>query len=629
MKVCQTCGTTYKDYIDFCFNDGDILVAMADDAPITEVPHDSFAVTPHVPEEATEAAPRIADPAMAEIDQLPVDDEEPTQHSAPVVGLDGEEDDEDRTVPRMASESEAPLDAFAHVERTDPTESDTPLGNEPPVRQPTSPSQAQTEPFVRAVPAATAVATPDLGEDEEPLGLDDFGGDDPEEDTPVLQEPVVVAPPPSASTDYDTANTLVPSDSMVSSVDGPVIAMTKADADRILEDEEPAPLGTGPTLAPSPPSTPPAPPPPPVPNSLGQTLPLNDGRTPPRPLSRGGLISGAPDGVGGIETKPLPRPSATPTIPSVTNLRPGEEEEEDDDTAVSGTGFVVLMGGAFIAGVAVVAMAVGIAALQWLSSSDVPPQEQVGLPTPSPAEPLPPPPKIELGPEDDDFDDEDAAALIEPAGVRPSPGIPPGALPATAGNPGGGSARESKSISVVESLNRPSDGTGQRPILFDSVPSNALVELEGHAPFRTPSEVRLNVGERYSYTMTFPGYDPVKSDFMVIRGSGVLKRTEKLIRTPTTVPKREGPIVFGPQGCRLRVDGTLMESEDIVGGTKIDESTGRPMVYLPFQLKGAVLPAKGKTYTLQVVSGDGTPPTCSDYGTMVIEYSGQASIVIK
>ncbi|MEM6925450.1 MAG: hypothetical protein AAF602_00875, partial [Myxococcota bacterium] len=367
--------------------------------------------------------------------------------------------------------------------------------------------------------------------------------------------------------------------------------------------------GGGPTLAPPPP-------PPPNPHSLGPTLPLHEVRptamnlTPPSGMTA--------ETSKGVETRPLsPRPSATPTLPAI-QLRPGGVEEPEPET--TGTGIFVIGLGAFVVGVAFVALLVVMSlALGWLGSGDDPSERRAALPERGPSDPLPPP-EFELPDDVDDVDEHDDA-------VEVADGV--GVLPPNPDGLQGSAARESSSISVVSSLSSATDGTGTRPVLFESEPSNAQVALEGQEPFRTPYEIRLNIGETYSYTMSYPGYDPVKNDFSVMAGSGLLRREEQLERTPTAVsPRREGPIMLGPTGCRLRVDGQLMRAEDIVGGTKIDKSTGRPALFLPFQLKGLVLGEPGSTHTFQVVSGVGTPPECAEYGQTSIEYTGQASIYL-
>lgn len=628
MKVCPMCGTAYRDYIDFCFNDGAVLEAMpADyDGPATEVPAASFATSDDEAVE-TAAVAAMVDPGLAEIDNLPVDDEEPTQHSDPVPT-------DDLTVPREPIEAassiesaptepfvrrpagvdEADFDphvpvlppgesaAFAHTERTETTAGGSADGewndSHTEVRAPIGDDVDATVATVVPAPAEPLLRAA-------PPDFDDIEPSD-DEDTPVLQEPVIAAAPPlpgpGAEFDSDAIQTVVPDGSLTTD-----------------ESHEPAPIGPGPTLAPAPP---------PVPNSLGQTLPIHEGRTPPQaggrpvPLSTTSATAHTAS-----HTAPVsPRPSATPTLPAVMLRGPEDDLPPPPPPTQAGpAGVWVVLAGAFAVGVAIVGLLVlgGVAVNLLTSSGDANVQEQAHLPPPAPNEPLPPVEVGDLGLEDDE-DDALVADDLEEPGSAPS-----GMLPGGEEDPAASKARESNSISVVTSLNRASDGTGQRPILFESVPPNALVLLEGHTPFRTPSEVRLNVGERYTYTMKYPGYDPVQSNFMVMRGSGVLRRTERLVRTPSAAPTREGPIVFGPQGCRLRVDGTLMESEDIVGGTKIDEATGRPSVYLPFQLRGRVLSGGERLYMFQVVADDNSPDGCEGYDPVAIRYRGQASIVLK
>ncbi|MEO0602948.1 MAG: hypothetical protein AAF211_16020 [Myxococcota bacterium] len=583
MKVCPICGDRYKDYIDFCFNDGAILTASAaafDEAGVGIFSNEAV--------EATESVSGVVDPGLVDIDN--VIDEEPTQRTDTV---DLEADD-DLTVPRLPNDG-SPDDGFTDPERTSPTESDTDPAMTPASPAPTVLSET-TDPSLLDAPIDF--------EDEEPAD---------DEDTPVLQEPVLAVTPPSGEpSDYENANTVVPADSLATDP-APLDDMSDEEVDRLLDpedDDEPAPIGGGgPTLAPTPP-------PPPIPHSLGPTLPLHEVRPTPMNLAPPSGMA-AEDAKGGVETRPIsPRPSATPTLPAI-QLRPGGGVEEPEPEA-TGTGIFVIGLGAFVVGVAFVALLVVMSvALGWLGSSDEGGERRAALPERGPSDPLPPP-EFEL-PEDVDEDPDEEIEVADGVGV----------LPPNPDGLQGSDARESSSISVVSSLSSATDGTGTRPVLFESEPSNAQVALEGQEPFRTPYEIRLNIGETYSYTMTYPGYDPVKNDFSVMAGSGLLRREERLERTPTAVsPRREGPIMLGPTGCRLRVDGQLMRAEDIVGGTKIDKSTGRPALFLPFQLKGLVLGEPGSTHTFQVVLGVGTPPECAEYGQNSIEYTGQASIFL-
>ncbi len=570
MKVCQTCGARYKDVIDFCFDDGQVLSAM------TEA-YDAVDVSPiftddDSPEEPTESGP-IADPGLVGVDDLAVD-EEPTQRT------DSVEVDDDLTVPRVPSHG----GDHASPERTSPTESDT------------DPALASSVPVASLV---TEVTDPSLL--EAPVTFEDESSDD--EDTPVLQEPVLAVVPPGANgpNEYETANTVVPSDSF----EGPRPHAEPLDDDDDVEslldpeddEDEPAPLsGGGPTLAPSPA---PQATPPPVPVGLGQkTLPLHEVRSQPA----------------AVETKPLrPRPSSTPTLPAI-QLRPAGPAEPEAETA-SGTGILVLGLGAFAVSAAFVLLlfVVAWATGSFSSGEAVADERRATLPERGPMDPIPPP-EFEL-PDDEGLDEGDEMAAEGES--DPVPRVQRA------------TARESKSITIVENLSGATDGTGTRPVLFESTPANARVELEGHDAFRTPYEIRLNIGETYRYTVSFPGYDPVRNEFSVMSGTSVLHRRENLDRTPTAVaPPREGPIVLGPTGCRLRVDGQLMRAEDIVGGTTIDEKTGRAALFLPFQLKGAVLGQDPGRHTFQVVPGVDTPTECGDYRERIIEYKGQASIFL-
>jgi len=584
MKVCQACGDTYKDSIDFCFNDGQVLMAMsaAFAEPITEIPTGSFD-DDGAPEEPTES---VSDPGLVDIDDLGID-EEPTQRTEPY-----EHDEDERTVPR--AEPDADGIGADPGERTAPTDSDT----DPVVDD--RPAPVATAPLTRPTPEPPPL--------EAPVGYDDDERSD-DEDTPVLQEPVLAVVPPTEHDEYETASTVIPGDSL-GEPDLPERGASATeqgdDEPRGITDFEDglAPFGGGPTLSPAPP---------PVPNSLGATLPLHESASPPAAERAEGRAPAD------VATRPLtPRPSSTPTLPSI-QLRPGGDEASGSDD--SGTRAFVLGISAFVLSAGIVGMLlVGALLWGWLGGGSDPDdggedERRATLPHMAPNEPLPPP-EYDLPP-DDELDDGD-----DPVGTLPSVAPSP-ATDATAER-----RRDPPSISVVESLQGTQAGTGERPIVFESIPPNALVSLDGHEPFRTPHEVRLTIGETYGYTMTFPGYDPVESDFLVMRGSGILRRTERLVRTPT-MPTREGPIIFGPQGCRLRVDGVLMESKDIVGGSKIDETTGRPMVYLPFQLGADVLGVDEAPHSFQVVSGVGTPPDCAQYSKTTIEYKGQKSIVLK
>ncbi len=637
MKVCNLCGDTYRDSVDFCFNDGEVLAAVEGAglegalSPAGVTPADAASMVP------TEALPRRRASAegVAEPPPMPLPEDEEDDEGFGLDEIDSglpadlyAEDDEEltATLPRIEAQPEpeasAPSSAEdlaeasmftsfddledeedAHDERTEPLEglpADASVaGIEAVVDELDAIEQAPAKPF-------SEVAT-EIYEDPPAR---DLHADSP----PLPSAPPVHPPPPAAEAEpLDEAG-----------LGGPP-PDEDFDEERTLPRQPALLRGTG--EHPIPPT---------VPESVGQTLSIGPGE------GEDGAVVGVST-ITPMAAHPVPTAASVGARAGRKPITPPEPLLRPPGPSGSG-GPGLLMVGLGLGALALVAVvAVGIAAVtagSRLLTSGAPEvataagQEGGVVPSPVEAfidEPAAADEGLVPAMSDDggaegapDGGAGDSLATIDEASVGGESSSPaPAPRPEPSASPSPTVVEDRRvTVPVAGSLRTVTSRDGMVDVYFQTEPEGATVRVDGQE-VRAPGPIPLRGGKEFVYEIEIEGYEPHRNTVSVplnlprITASNRVIRLKPLDEEPARKPPSlsGSPIVLVNQslyGCGLMVDGRPVRRSDVLGGT--DEQ-----VTLPFKLKALSL----AEHRFQVV---GAAEKCADQPEQVVDYDGRTTI---